>query len=117
MALDESHGPRVGVTGGCSDCRGVLTVTSGGGTVRNLEYYSIGHFSKFIQPGARGLQSTTYEGDELESTAFLNPDGSVVVVVANLSWSTAREFQVYVNGLYYHYANLPFRSAVTFEIY
>jgi glucosylceramidase len=47
-------------------------------------FYYIGHFSKFIRPGARRIISST-TADEIESTAFLNPDGDVVVVVLNTS--------------------------------
>jgi glucosylceramidase len=47
-------------------------------------YYYIGHFSRFIRPGAvRVLCATTR--DELEATAFLNPDGQLAVVVLNRS--------------------------------
>jgi glucosylceramidase len=45
-------------------------------------YYYIGHFSKFVRPGAKRIitSSTT---DNLLSTAFLNEDGKVAVVVMN----------------------------------
>jgi glucosylceramidase len=47
-------------------------------------YYYIGHFSRFIRPGAvRVLSSSTH--DELEVTAFSNPDGRIAVVVMNRS--------------------------------
>jgi glucosylceramidase len=47
-------------------------------------YYYIGHFSRSVRPGAvRILCATTR--DELEATAFLNPDGEVAVVVLNRS--------------------------------
>src|SRR5438067_11583943 len=47
-------------------------------------YYYIGHFSKFIQPGARRIASSPSRS-QLLSTAFLNPDGKVSVVVMNSS--------------------------------
>lgn len=47
-------------------------------------YYYIGHFSKFIRPGARRIISSSTV-DTLTTTAFLNPDGKVAVVVLNLS--------------------------------
>ncbi len=47
-------------------------------------YYYIGHFSKFIQTGAKRISCSTNR-DKLQSTAFLNPDGKIVVVVLNLS--------------------------------
>jgi glucosylceramidase len=48
----------------------------------NSSYYYIGHFSKFIKPGAVriGLSSNN---PKIQSTAFLNKDGSIVVVAMN----------------------------------
>lgn len=45
-------------------------------------FYYIGHFSKFIRPGARRVIASPTT-DEIESTAFVNPDGSTAVVVLN----------------------------------
>lgn len=45
-------------------------------------YYYIGHFSKFIQEGARRI-SCSSSREVLETTAFKNPDGSIAVVVMN----------------------------------
>lgn len=47
-------------------------------------YYYIGQFSKFIRPGARRIISSPMV-DNLLTTAFLNPDGKVAVVVLNVS--------------------------------
>ncbi|HLO92008.1 MAG TPA: glycoside hydrolase family 30 protein [Lentimicrobium sp.] len=45
-------------------------------------YYYIGHFSKFIKPGAKRIIASPSRS-QLLSTAFVNPDGSVVVIVMN----------------------------------
>ncbi|HYW70896.1 MAG TPA: glycoside hydrolase family 30 protein [Pyrinomonadaceae bacterium] len=45
-------------------------------------FYYIGHFSKFIQPGARRIASSPSRS-QLLSTAFMNADGKVSVVVMN----------------------------------
>jgi glucosylceramidase len=45
-------------------------------------YYYIGHFSKFIKPGAKRIASSPSRS-QLLSTAFLNPDGKAAVVVMN----------------------------------
>ncbi len=45
-------------------------------------YYYIGHFSKFIRPGAKRV-STTTSRSHLQSTSFLNADGTMVTVVMN----------------------------------
>jgi glucosylceramidase len=53
---------------------GELTYTS--------SYYYIGHFSKFVHPGARRIACSPSRS-ALQSTAFVNPDGKVSVVVMN----------------------------------
>lgn len=45
-------------------------------------YFYIGHFSKFILPGAKRIACSSNR-DKLETTAFLNPDGKLVVIVLN----------------------------------
>jgi glucosylceramidase len=55
-------------------------------------YYYIGHFSKFIRPGARRILAAPSRS-MLLATAFLNTDGTVVVVVMN---PTARETAYHV---------------------
>jgi glucosylceramidase len=45
-------------------------------------YYYIGHFSKFVRPGARRIASSPSRS-ALLSAAFVNPDGKVSVVVMN----------------------------------
>jgi glucosylceramidase len=59
-------------------------------------YYYIGHFSKFIRPGAKRIISSS-STDKLQTTAFLNPDGKIAVVVLNLS-DEAQPFNFSVNG-------------------
>jgi glucosylceramidase len=45
-------------------------------------YYYIGHFSKFIRPGAKRIQSASSRSPLL-TTSFKNTNGSVIVVVMN----------------------------------
>lgn len=45
-------------------------------------FYYIGHFSKFVKPGAKCI-STTTSRSTLESSSFENPDGQIVTVVMN----------------------------------
>jgi glucosylceramidase len=45
-------------------------------------YYYIGHFSKFIEPGAFRV-STTTSRSTIESTSFKNKNGEIVTVVMN----------------------------------
>lgn len=58
--------------------------TQTGKLIYTNSYYYIGHFSKFIMSGAKRI-SCSSNRDKLQSTAFLNPDGKMVVVVLNLS--------------------------------
>lgn len=45
-------------------------------------YHYIGHFSRFVRPGAHRIASSPSRS-ALASTAFVNPDGKVAVVVMN----------------------------------
>jgi glucosylceramidase len=47
-------------------------------------YYAIGHFSRFVQPGARRILCATSR-DEVEAAAFRNPNGQIAVVLLNRS--------------------------------
>lgn len=77
LALDPGHGPH---SGGCGDCRGVVTIDPGSAVVtRNVEYYVLGHASRFVRTGATRIGTSTAGG--YEATAFANPDGSVAAVL------------------------------------
>jgi glucosylceramidase len=56
--------------------------TKTGKLIYTSAYYYIGQFSKFIQNGAKRISSSASR-DNLLTTSFLNPDGSIVVVVMN----------------------------------
>jgi glucosylceramidase len=56
--------------------------TKTGELIYTNSYYYIGHFSKFVRPGARRIASAPSRS-ALLSTAFVNPDGKVSVVVMN----------------------------------
>ena len=45
-------------------------------------YYYIGHFTKYIRPGAVRIGCTKYT-DKIETTAFRNTDGTIALVVMN----------------------------------
>ncbi len=56
--------------------------TRTGKLIYTNSYYYIGHFSKFIRPGARRILAAASRS-MLLTTAFVNEDGTVVVVVMN----------------------------------
>lgn len=81
LVLDETGGPNhVG-----NFCSAPVICDTKAGTVHFLSsYYYIGHFSRFIRPGAKRILCASTR-DELEVTAFLNPGGEIAVVVLNRS--------------------------------
>ncbi len=124
LALDQNNGPH---TGGCGDCTGLIMVNSNTGAVtNNIDYYTLGHFSKFVLPGAVRVWSNNAPG--LISAAFINPlhrvglagvahsdarERSRVLVVYNDSAST-RTFQVVWYGTSFQYS-LPSYAGATFQ--
>jgi glucosylceramidase len=59
-------------------------------------YYYLGHFSKFIKPGAKRVASSSNR-DKLITTAFINPDGKIAVVVMNKS-NDSLPYKLWING-------------------
>jgi glucosylceramidase len=50
--------------------------------IYNPQYYLVKHFSYYVRPGAKKIKTS---GNYSNQIAFLNPDGSVVVVLINTS--------------------------------
>jgi len=74
-ATFEPHTP-----GGCSQCKGALTI-SDGDFVRNVSYYIIAHASKFVPMGSVRIGSTI--NGNLNTVAFKTPNGKKVLLVEN----------------------------------
>ena len=113
IALDQNSGPR---NGGCTNCRGVVTIddsVSPPQIARNVEYYVLGHLGKFMQSGAYRIDSNTYGSGSLEDVAFLNPDGSIVLLVLNAASANAT-FAVTWNGANFT-DTLPAGAVATYE--
>jgi glucosylceramidase len=93
VLLDETGGPNhVG-----NFCFApIIADTRTGKLIYTNAYYYIGHFSKFIRPGAQRIATTTNR-DWLQATAFRNTDGKVAVVVMN-SGDKPQQFQLWVKG-------------------
>lgn len=68
-------------------------------------YYYLGHFSKFIKPGARRIISSSSR-DVLQSTAFENTDGSIAVVVMNNS-DKKQLYNLWIKGKIAQTTSLP----------
>lgn len=109
LALDENHGPHLG---GCSDCRGIVTINSTSGVVtRSPEYYALAHASRFVRSGAVRIESTAANG--LESVAFRNADDQSKVLIVLNGASAVRDFAVRDGGSGFTYS-LPAGAVVTF---
>ena len=93
VLLDETGGPNhVG-----NFCFAPLIAdTKAGKLLYTNAYYYIGHFSKFIRPGAQRIAATANR-DVLQTTAFRNSDGSVAVVVMNQT-DKPLDFQLWITG-------------------
>lgn len=84
----------------------------GNGTTLYGEYAVLGHFSKFIQRGARRL-GTVFPGGKLPYlTAFRNPDGTKIAV-ANV-WGPGKKIAVEDGGRAFVY-EIPENGVVTFR--
>ena len=79
VLLDETGGPNH-VKNFCF--APVHADTRTGQLIYTNSYYYIGHFSKFVRPGAKRIASSPTRSPLL-SAAFINPDGKVSVVVMN----------------------------------
>ena len=86
MILDETGGPNhVGNLVSAP----IIANTQTGEIAYQSSFYYIGQFSRFVRPGAmRVLAASTHDG--LETTAFVNPDGSTIVVVMNRTETPVR---------------------------
>ncbi len=69
-------------SGGCTTCKGALTISGTNISARNVSYYIIGHASRVIDPGAVCIQANS-TASNLSYFAASNPDGSIGVVVFN----------------------------------
>jgi glucosylceramidase len=78
LANDPGFGPHT--PGGCSECKGALTI-SGSTFSRNVSYYIVAHASKFVPTGSKRIFSSS--STTLPNVAFLTPSGKKVMIVLN----------------------------------
>lgn len=110
ILLDEKGGPNhVG-----NFCFAPVHANTKTGELHYLNsFYYIGHFSKFIRPGAHRIISASSRG-QLLTTAFINTDGSLVVVVMNQSGDNI-PYRLWLNGKAAETKSLP-HSIQTFVV-
>jgi glucosylceramidase len=108
LAGDQNYGPHAG---GCATCRPLVSVnTSSGYANYTIEFYTLGHFSKFVLPGAYRVYSANAAG--IVTAAFLNPDGSKALVAFNDAPASVT-FQVQWGDRSFSYT-LPSNAGATF---
>ena len=81
--------------------------------IKNLTFYYIGHFSKFIQTGAKRIAYSKYTSD-IEITSFINPDNSIAVVLMNKN-DFNKEYNLVIKDNIIH-DNLDSHAIVTYLI-
>ena len=118
FAADPNNDPHTD-DGGCSMCQGAVTINNNE-VKKNIAYYVVAHASKFVRPGSVRIASTnkgnisvlvtsdeerrevmriatTNSKDVLPNIAFKTPDGKIVLIVANDSYSTS-SFKIQYRG-------------------
>jgi len=93
LANNASFGPHT--PGGCTTCKGAITIESTSFFIRNVAYYIIAHASKFVPAGSVRIGSTS--AGNLNNVAFKTPAGKKVLIVEN-DGSTAESFNIKYNG-------------------
>ncbi|MFH0173092.1 ricin-type beta-trefoil lectin domain protein [Streptomyces cacaoi] len=111
LAVDQNRGPH---NGGCGTCDGLVTVHNGdgaSGTVDyTIEYYTMGHLTKFVRPGAQRIASTA--SSSVPNVAWRNPDGSKALIAYNDA-STAKTVTINWGAQHATYS-LPGKTSATF---
>jgi glucosylceramidase len=87
-----------------------LVNSSTGNITYSIEYYTLGHFSKYVLPGANRVYSSNAQG--IVTAAFVNPATDKVLVAYNTSAAT-QTFEVQWGTQSFTYT-LPALAAATF---
>jgi len=93
LANNASYGPNT--PGGCTTCKGALTIISSDNFTRNVAYYIIAHASKFVPAGSVRIASNI--SGNLQNVAFKTPEGKKVLIVEN-DGNTTEYFNIKHNG-------------------
>ncbi|WP_431910644.1 ricin-type beta-trefoil lectin domain protein [Nonomuraea jabiensis] len=111
LALNQQMGPH---NGGCGTCTGLITVQEGGSRAGQvdytIEYYTTGHLTKFVRPGAYRIDSTA--NSTVQNVAWRNPDGSKALIAHN-GGTSAQSVRVNWGNQSFVYT-LPARTTATF---
>ena len=108
LANDAAFQPHT--PGGCTECKGAITVNSSQDFTRNIAYYIIGHASKFVPQNSVRIASTQTEN--IATAAFVTPSGKTVLIVQNES-ENAENFNLKYKGNSAA-VTIPGKSAATY---
>ena len=67
--------------GGCTQCKGAITINSSDSYTKNVAYYIIAHASKFVPQNSQRIGST--QVGNLSTVAFKTPEGKIALIVLN----------------------------------
>ncbi|WP_433431433.1 ricin-type beta-trefoil lectin domain protein [Nonomuraea sp. CA-141351] len=111
LGVNQGMGPH---NGGCGTCTGLITVQEGGSRAGQvdytIEYYTTGHLTKFVKPGAYRIDSTA--NGTVQNVAWRNPDGSKALIAHN-GGTSAQSVRVNWGNQSFVYT-LPARTTATF---
>ncbi|TXF79293.1 glycoside hydrolase family 30 protein [Chryseobacterium sp.] len=79
LANDADFNPHT--PGGCTECKGAITINSSDSYTKNVAYYIIAHASKFIPQNSVRIAST--QSGSISSASFLTPAGKKVLIIQN----------------------------------
>lgn len=108
LANDANFQPHT--PGGCTECKGAITINSSEEFTKNVAYYIIGHASKFIPQNSVRIAST--QTGTLATAAFKTPSGKTVLIVQNDS-ENVENFNIKINELSAP-VSIPGKSAATY---
>lgn len=87
LANDPLWGPHT--PGGCTECKGAITIQADGALIRNQAYYIVAQASKFIPTGSIRIALTNLPKGMI-GVAVLRPDKQVAVLLQNETQETIK---------------------------
>ena len=114
LMLDDKRGPYSPHDGSCKTCYGGVTIKSSDykTITKNSHWFNVAHASAVVKPGARKMAISGYVNNAgFECQMFLNPDGTIGVLMLNTQ-SSMRPV-IFRNESFTVKYNVPERSIVS----
>lgn len=93
LANNGAYGPNT--PGGCTTCKGAITINGSDAYQKNVAYYIIAHASKFVPAGSVRIGSS--QSGNLNNVAFKTPSGKIALIVEN-DGTSSEIFNIKYNG-------------------